>query len=73
MRAAVLLLALVVPAHAVENDENSVLRQFIHGHTTCADVRQVVAIVGADEIERRARAGGAPESRIQWAKRCLKR
>jgi hypothetical protein len=66
MRAAVLLLAMIVPAFSADRSID------FRPVTTCADVRQVVAIHGQQETERQARAAGASEARIAWAKRCLK-
>lgn len=40
---------------------------------TCADVRAAVATVGEDEVERRARAGGATDGLIAEARKCLRR
>ena len=66
-----LLLALSAQANAAETKSID-LRQHIHGRTTCAVVREVVAMIGAAETERMAREAGASEARIASAKRCLK-
>lgn len=70
MKSALILLALTVSAHATETSID--IRHQSPGRTTCTVVREFVAMVGAAEAERMARAAGASDARLAAAKRCLK-
>lgn len=64
-----ILAALAVLAFSTSQGRAASIR---HRGVDCDAIRKVVAMVGVVEAEKLARAGGASDTQIAAAKRCLK-